>query len=311
MKRASKGVMAGAWVFPGGKTDPVDLILAEEALKFDGIDPNAVLGESTHLHQATLRLCAVRETLEETGQSWPPHMPDYAPEAAAVVKPDHPQYLALKGAAAAPQALGVWALTFAHDIVHSDSLQRLVNFTTPLSESRRFSTAFFLQNCDYDLAGDAAWRAAAAEGVENSGGEVAGIQWASPSAALDAWADGTMALPPPQFLLLHTLKQLAPTRSKLLQLPGSTQLPGHADLQPHIAKLSTSSIGIHLPGDSDHPSAKQLGVLPGKRHRLVVTSRSGAPLPDGPLPAMADALYEWHSDWTASPTVALPEELRA
>ena len=120
-----------------------------------------------------------------------------------------------------------------------------------------------------------------------------------------------MPLPPPQFLLLHTLKQLAPDQQALAALPGSDALPGDADLQPHNARLSDSSLGIHLPGDSEHPSAAQLGVLPGKRHRLVVASRSGQALPDGPLPAMADAHYEWHSDWTESPTVALPQELRA
>ena len=311
MKRASSGVMAGAWVFPGGKVDPVDTILAEEALKLGGLDPGAELGRSTYLEEATLRLCAVRETLEETAQAWPPHMADYAPEAAALAKPDHAQYAAMKEAAARPQALGIWSQTYAHDIVHSDALKQVANFTTPLSEPRRFSTAFFLQEAEHNLASDPLWIAAAQDSIQASSGEVTGVQWASPTQALNAWAEGAMPLPPPQFLLLHTLKQLAPSLQALSALPTSGQLPGDAELQPHNARLSETSLGIHLPGDSEHPSAAQLGVLPGKRHRLVVTSRSGQALPEGPLPAMADAHYEWHSDWTESPTVALPQELRA
>ncbi len=305
MKRASSGVMADAWVFPGGKVDPVDVVLAEEALKLGGLDPGAELGRSTYLEMAQLRLCAVRETLEETSQAWPPHMPEYAPEAAALSKPDHAQYAALKEAAARPQALGIWAQTYAHDIVHSDALQLMANFTTPLSEPRRFSTAFFVQTTTHDLSSDPAWQRAAEASMEQSSGEVTGVQWASPAAALDAWAEGSMPLPPPQFLLLHTLNQTASTLDALKGLVGSHALPDSAELQPHNAKLSDTSLGIHLPGDSEHPSAAQLGVLPGKRHRLVVTSRSGRALPDGPLPPMTDVHYEWHSDWSESPTAVL------
>ncbi len=54
-------------------------------------------------------------------------------------------------------------------------------------------------------------------------------------------------------------------------------------------------------------------VLVWDTHPAVVpaTSRSGRALPDGPLPPMADVHYEWHSDWSESPTVVLPQELRA
>jgi 8-oxo-dGTP pyrophosphatase MutT (NUDIX family) len=185
MRRVKQMAFAGGMtVFPGGGVDPRD---AEADLAWIGPDEQWWAAQF-HTDPATaqaLVCAAVRELFEECG-------------VLLAAGPDgtFPDTSALTGERA---ALVDKSLSFAqflrdHNLsLRADLLRPLAHWITPVGESRRYDTRFFL--------------AALPEGQQADGEttEAAKTAWATPQAALDAWDEGKHFLLPPTWTQLKEL----------------------------------------------------------------------------------------------------------
>ena len=206
VKRHGKsGFMAGAHVFPGGKVDDDDA-------SFDA---------------DRFACAAIRETFEETGVLLARHesglaMTARAPRDAVVARI----------AAGEPFAHALKATGLVPDV---DALVGIGWWITPEAEPRRFDTRFFfalvpaLQHHD------------AAPDLQ----EVTEGTWFSPQGALDAYAQGEIALAPPT---LVTLEELAPLTTAGVR---AHAWPRRA-IRPLITHDADGALVLALPGDSLH-----------------------------------------------------------
>ncbi len=231
VKRHGKsGFMAGAHVFPGGRVDDDDC-------SFDA-DRFAV--------------AAIRETFEETGVLLVRHdsglpMTTRAPKDAVIARI----------AAGEPFAHAVRAAGLVPDV---DALAPIGWWITPEAEPKRFDTRFFfavvppLQRHD-----------AAADGTEVTEGV-----WMTPSAALESYAKGAIALAPPT---LVTLEELAPLSTSTVR---SHPWPRRA-VRPLITTDDKGNALLALPGDPLHdvkdacwPHRTRIVIEDGGRFRSAV-----------------------------------------
>lgn len=176
----------GAWVFPGGGLDGSDRALA------------AVLAPASDPLLTALRICALREMVEESGV-WAGPFPD--------------NLLQLREALATDGD----ALSRYRSAV-SEALGRLVwtsRWITPAGIPKRFDTYFFL--------------AAAGTGAADASpdhGEAVDLVWITPGDALDRYAAGDF---PMVFPTLRNLEALvdAPSPSALLHSRLGAEIPTH------------------------------------------------------------------------------------
>ena len=287
MQRATRSsVMAGAHVFPGGKVEGPDVSLG-----------------SAQGELGTLRITAVRECLEETGQGWPVVRPGQlshdAPITAAEVHFLTSLVTQTGPASIAPSAEAQEYFTrVAED---APSFAPVARFRTPEAEKRKFDTAFFLQRAPVPFEGEQ-WSRALAEAPGIATGEVERAEHLTPLRALELHEQGLFPMPPPQYLLLHTLLGHAGTWSRLVGAEGEALLAELATVppvQPHNVNVDKETLAVTLPGDKLHPVTRG-----GEgRHRLLVRLRGGGELPPGPLPPMSRVRYEWDSTLTEHPTL--------
>jgi len=155
----------------------------------------------------------------------------------------------LFGEAAARVAGVRESLEEASVVLDPGSLTRLSHWTTPLGRPRRFATWFFL----HELSGTAR--------VEVDGGEILQHQWLTPEAALRGQAAGELELPPPTFVTLTWLKNLATPGASLEAAQGQPL----ERFVPRPCRGVSGAVSLYH-GDAGYDA--QDPELPGTRHRL-------------------------------------------
>ncbi|HWU01182.1 MAG TPA: NUDIX domain-containing protein [Novosphingobium sp.] len=172
---------AGAAVFPGGKVDPADRILARSLLPADA--------EPEHIDDTAARIAAIRETLEETGLVL----------AIAPITPDRPITAASAAAARALLATTGALAPVLEDMGWALRLDLLVPFARWCPRSgRAFDTRFYLADIG-----------TGAVDIEVDATENTLAYWTSASGALAAADAGTAPLILPTRRNLERLAQFA------------------------------------------------------------------------------------------------------
>ena len=146
-RTAAMAFAPGAWVFPGGRVDPGDQVMADRlGLAEDG----------------AARIAAVRETLEETGLGVAIEPMDEQAQTAARA--------ALLDGVAISEALARHRL-----VIHPDRLVAFARWIPDLPQTRIFDTRFFLAH-HRDAAGT----------IDHMTDEIADHRWTTPGAMLGA-----------------------------------------------------------------------------------------------------------------------------
>jgi len=257
VERQKVGFMGGAVVFPGGKVDPSDLD-AEWATRATPAHPRCAPFGDTPEQVRALGVAACREALEEaailplagtaldhaTRLSWRARL------ARTKQKPAETTLLALLEAAGAKLDLS--------------ALHPLARWLTPVAESRRFDTRFFLYIADATLTG------------AHDDHETTASFWATPAEVLRRFAAGELQLAPPTHRTLEILAA-APDAKAAVALAGAANLER---ICPQLVKhvdARGETMALVLPGDPEHPVGHV--ISPG-RSRFVL--RGDRFLPEDP-----------------------------
>jgi 8-oxo-dGTP pyrophosphatase MutT (NUDIX family) len=233
VERQKVGFLGGAVVFPGGKLDPADLEPTWAAL---ATAPHAPAG-STEADVATWRglgVAACREALEEAA---------ILPLAGTAL--DHATLRSWQARVAkkrgGPPAETTLAalLTEAHARLDLTALHPLSRWVTPVAESRRFDTRFFLYVADAALTG------------AHDNQETTASFWATPAEVMRRFVAGELQLAPPTH---RTLEQLAAAGTA----QGAIAMTSTACLDPICPQLVKhvdargETVALALPGDPEH-----------------------------------------------------------
>lgn len=200
---------ASMHVFPGGGADPRD---AEDELPWAG-PTVAEWAELLRTDEADARMlvaAAVREIFEETGVLLA--SPARDPREPARIDPDEAR--GLRRALVAREVGFGQVLLERHLVLRSDLLRYRAHWITPVVESRRYDTRFFV--------------AAVPAGQDPDGDTTEADQsgWTRPQALLDAFADGDVMLVPPTIVCLEQLAEVSTVRAALEQdLPIAPVMP--------------------------------------------------------------------------------------
>ncbi|MFI5779415.1 NUDIX hydrolase [Nocardia sp. NPDC051570] len=190
---------AGMTVFPGGGVDPSD---AQAEIGWAGPDP-AWWGERFGIDAAraqALVCAAVRETFEECGVL-------LAGPTAETVVSDTAAYRAVRGALERRElSLGRF-LSEENLVLRADLLRPWANWITPVVETRRYDTRFFVAVLP---------RGQRADGATTEAHEV---RWCTPAQALDRWRSGLDVLLPPTWSQLMALAEFPSTAAILVANP--------------------------------------------------------------------------------------------
>ncbi len=212
--------MGGALVFPGGKLDAQDRDPAWAALTTR--PPDAAFAEDLETRRA-LAVAACRETLEEA---------TLLPVAGASLT--HDELLILRARLASGETLaGLLApLGLRLDLA---ALHPLARWVTPVSESRRYDTRFFV------LVATPGDRGAHDEH------ETTDSLWAKPEELLLRYEEGLVQLAPPTHRTLSILARLSSASE-------AVELARRACLDPICPELHQDgeTIALVLPGDPAH-----------------------------------------------------------
>lgn len=202
MRRNDRGTFVpGAWVFPGGALDHADRQVASAGPCVEG-DPEL----------NAMKLCGMRETLEEVGV-W---LGDASID---------PRELRVRLSEGCP-------LECAQVAPGLDALVLTSRWVTPEGLPRRYDTWFFLAG------------APAGCRPEVDGGEGVELRWISPAGALDAHRRGEMKLVFPTIRNLESLTRYASPRAALVDRRGS-----HITVQRPLLRREGGRTRITLPGE--------------------------------------------------------------
>ena len=225
MRRVKQMAFAGGMtVFPGGGVDPRD---GEADLAWIGPDEHW-WAEQFHTDPATaqaLVCAAARELFEECGVLL-----------AAGSDGAFPDTSALSGERAALVDKSLSFAQFLRDCdlsLRADLLRPLAHWITPLGESRRYDTRFFL--------------AALPEGQQADGEttEASEAAWVTPRAALDAWDEGKHFLLPPTWT---QLKEISSYDSLADLLAAEREITA---IQPEVVSTG-ERMRVQFDGESDY-----------------------------------------------------------
>jgi 8-oxo-dGTP pyrophosphatase MutT (NUDIX family) len=252
VERQKVGFLGGAVVFPGGKLDASDLDPGWEGV----ITPPLPRGAAVARDMTELRglaIAACREALEEAA---------ILPVAGGV--PSHADLLDWRSTLA-QESGALRAILAAHGLkLDLASLHPLARWITPVAESRRFDTRFFLF-----VPSDAV------TGVHDDHETTASF-WASPSAVLARHAARELTLAPPTHRMLEVLSG---ARDAL----DAVEIAARACLDPICPRLVAQrgaggdTVAIVLPGDPEHDVRD--ARTPGKSRYVL---RDGRFLPEDP-----------------------------
>jgi 8-oxo-dGTP pyrophosphatase MutT (NUDIX family) len=252
VERQKAGFLGGAVVFPGGKLDVGDLDPEWEGCSTPPRATRSPIADSDAALRG-LAIAACREALEE----------------AAI--------LPIAGAAATHAELLDWRtalsrgsetlrLLLAARGLRLDlaSLHAMARWVTPIAESRRFDTRFFLYVPDGATIG------------AHDDHETTASFWAAPSDVLDRHASGALVLAPPTHRTLHVLAGARDTASAIAIADASCLEP----ICPRVVTqhdVDGDTVAIVLPGDPEH--AVREARVPGPSRYVL---RSGRFWPEDP-----------------------------
>lgn len=232
-------VLAGAFVFPGGKLDAPDAELMDSP-HLDEAAPvlHARLGEhdiGTAL-AVGLYVAALRETFEESGLLLAEDLAPARAEEALVRLADGMAFntlLAEMGLRLRVGALAPWSRWI----------------TPPDSPNKRFDTRFFVARAPEGLA-------------RHDERETTEARWVQPRPALQSYWRGELTLAPPQIMTLAHLARHRSVDSALAEARG--RLP--ALIQPHVIR-DPEGRTMCYPGDALHPVRER--AMPGPLRLLT------------------------------------------
>ncbi|GAA0362974.1 hypothetical protein GCM10009530_10790 [Microbispora corallina] len=187
-RKPTMAFAAGAHVFPGGSVDPRD---TDHAVAWAGPSP-AEWGEALHADEGTARglVCAaVRETFEESGVLLAGRDDDTVVDDTTGDDWEADRLALIARTLSFAEFLDRRGL-----VLRSDLLKAWAHWITPVVETRRFDTRFFV--------------AALPPGqrTRDVGGEADRVAWLRPADALTRARAGEVVLMPPTF---HTLTEMA------------------------------------------------------------------------------------------------------
>ncbi len=228
--------MPGAYVYPGGRLDPIDL------------DPRVQTQTTGRTHESCVKAlqephtdgalamglftAALRESYEEAGvllvrrtDGGDASLPlDWLKNQRKAVHDDHERWPALLETQGLVLDLG--------------SVYPIAHWITPEFEPRRFDTRFFVALCPE-------WQR---EALSHDARETIDSCWLTPADALTKHASGGLMLPPPTFRTMETLAVLGTIEAVLAALP-TLAIP---TIQP-VHNHDEDTLNIILPGDPVHP----------------------------------------------------------
>jgi len=233
VERQRVGFLGGAIVFPGGKVDPADLDSAWAALVTPPSARCAELAETPARVQA-LAVAACREALEEAA---------ILPLAGAAL--DHATRLAwrarLMRTKDKPAETTLLALVEeAGAKLDLSRLHPLARWVTPVTETRRFDTSFFLHVADENLTG------------AHDDHETTASFWATPAEVLRRFDAGQLQLAPPTHRTLEQLATAADTAAAVA-LAAASSLESICPKLVRQADTRGETAALVLPGDPEHP----------------------------------------------------------
>lgn len=230
----------GMYVFPGGRVDEVDSAQELEDLCDGMTDAEASALLQLPSGGLSYWVAAIRECFEEAGVLLARHT-----ESGDIVRFDNADVAARYSSAR--QKIYDGTLTLAELCrrenlrLITDSIHYVSHWITPVGESRRFDTRFFV-----------ACAPAAQEPLHDDGETIASL-WAEPKDALARNRRNELAMIPPT---ISNLEFLAPHRSTSEVILAATKIGMPTAILP---KLRTNSdgkvIGILLPGQSGYEEA--------------------------------------------------------
>jgi len=246
VERQKAGFLGGAVVFPGGKLDPGDLDAGWVGLANRPREWQApVTADEPALRGLAIAAC--REALEEAAI-----LPVQGAPMVHVELVEWRERIARK-------ETSLRALLEARGLqLDLSALRPLARWITPVSETRRFDTRFFLYVADASLTG------------AHDDHETTASFWAPPGEVLRRFASRKLQLAPPTH---RTLEVLADARST----SEAVAIAARACLEPICPRLFTyrdalgETMALALPGDPEHdiPDARSPGasrfVLRGDR----------------------------------------------
>jgi 8-oxo-dGTP pyrophosphatase MutT (NUDIX family) len=229
-RTASAAFAAGMYVFPGGRVDEADGTAVAEVAG-TGLD-DGVASKLLGVDRGGLAywVAAVRECFEEAGvllarrrDGGGGTVPTEVSERRAVHAGE----------------LSMAELCRRHDLVLDLSAMRYVaHWVTPVGETRRFDTRFFL--------------AAAPSGQDGAhdDAELVDSRWVRPADAIAQGEAGDLLMMPPTIANLRTLAESDDVASALAAADDAGPPPR---IQPRLRRDATGKvIGIVLPGDPDY-----------------------------------------------------------
>jgi 8-oxo-dGTP pyrophosphatase MutT (NUDIX family) len=226
VERQKVGFLGGAVVFPGGKLDATDMDAGWASAATAPRAPRTPIADD----DATLRALAVaacREALEE-----------------AAILPlvgtqlSHDELLALRKRAASGESL-LSMLTARGARLDLAALHPVARWVTPVAESRRFDTRFFLYVAEAALTG------------AHDDHETTASFWATPADVLGRFVAGSLQLAPPTHRTLEMLATAPDVRAAVALADASCLDPVCPRLVKH-RDTRGETLGLALPGDPEH-----------------------------------------------------------
>ncbi len=232
VERQRAGFLGGAVVFPGGKLDAADL----HPGWIDASTPPRPTATPIAADAAALRglaVAACREALEEAA---------ILPVVGAT--PAHEELLRWRGqlgaATKGAESTALRELLGARGMrLDLGALYAFARWITPVAESRRFDTRFFLYASDDALTG------------VHDDRETTASFWARPSDVLRRHAEGALTLAPPTHRTLQVFAE-APSATGAIAIAEASRLePICPRVVPH-RDARGETIAVVLPGDPEH-----------------------------------------------------------
>jgi 8-oxo-dGTP pyrophosphatase MutT (NUDIX family) len=233
VERQKVGFLGGAVVFPGGKVDAADLDPAWGALC---TAPRAPAG-STEADVATWRglgVAACREALEEAA---------ILPLAGDAL--DHATLLRWRTRLARKRGGPPAETTLAALLAQAGAklelaaLRPMARWITPVAESRRFDTRFFLYVADARLTG------------AHDDHETTASFWATPADVIRRFEAGALQLAPPTHRTLEQLAAAGDAASAVAMAEAACLDPICPQLVKHVDARG-ETVALVLPGDPEH-----------------------------------------------------------
>jgi 8-oxo-dGTP pyrophosphatase MutT (NUDIX family) len=218
VERQKVGFLGGAVVFPGGKLDPADLDAAWVART---TPPRAPWTDAA---SRALGVAACREALEEAA---------ILPVAGEPL--EHAELLDWRARVARKETTLLALLGAAGRSLDLGELVPFARWITPIAESRRYDTRFYLYVAGSTLTG------------AHDDHETTASFWAPPAEVVRRFVAGELQLAPPTHRTLEILATAATATDAMA-------LAAKACLDPICPRLVSSgdAVALVLPGDPDH-----------------------------------------------------------